>query len=98
IGGTTEPAQLPASKQEADESLALRAARRRPGGSDGAGGSGVASAVVYDESWDEILIQRLRAAAASGRAPTRGPVADLTRYDAERGTQYIATLRAWLEA
>ncbi|WP_214416279.1 PucR family transcriptional regulator [Sphaerisporangium fuscum] len=87
IGGAAEAAQLPASRREADESLALRAAR--PGG---------APAVVYDESWDEILLQRLRAAAASGRTPARGPVAELTRYDAERGTRYVPTLRAWLEA
>ncbi|GAA3128919.1 PucR family transcriptional regulator [Streptosporangium carneum] len=87
IGGAAEPTQLPSGRQEADESLALRAAR--PG--DG-------PAVVYDESWDEILLQRLRAAASAGRVPARGPVAELTRHDAEHGTRYIATLRAWLEA
>ncbi|MFI6795001.1 PucR family transcriptional regulator [Streptosporangium canum] len=87
VGGAAGPTQLPASRQEADESLALRAAR--PGG---------ALAVVYDESWDEILLQRLRAAASSGRAPARGPVAELTRHDAEHGTRHIATLRAWLES
>ncbi|MEV0590021.1 PucR family transcriptional regulator [Nonomuraea cavernae] len=87
VGGPATPAQLPASRQEADESLALRASR-----------SGGDPAVVYDESWDEILLQRLRAAASAGRAPARGPVADLTRHDAEHGTRYIETLRAWLEA
>lgn len=87
VGGPAGPGQLAASRQEADESLALRAAR--PGG---------APAVVYDESWDEILLQRLRAAASAGRAPARGPVADLTRHDGEHGTRYIATLRAWLES
>lgn len=87
VGGPASPAQLPASRQEADESLALRATR--PGG---------ALAVAYDESWDEILLQRLRAAASAGRTPARGPVAELTRHDAEHGTRYIATLRAWLEA
>jgi len=85
IGGPADPAQIPASRQEADESLALRATL--PGGP-----------VVYDESWDRILLQRLRAAASAGRAPARGPVADLTRHDTEHGTQYVETLRAWLEA
>ncbi|WP_336207312.1 PucR family transcriptional regulator [Nonomuraea sp. LPB2021202275-12-8] len=85
VGGPAEPAQLPSSRQEADESLALRAALPGP-------------AVVYDESWDEILLQRLRAAASAGRTPARGPVADLTRHDAQHGTRYIETLRAWLEA
>ncbi|MEV4378530.1 helix-turn-helix domain-containing protein [Streptosporangium sp. NPDC049644] len=87
VGGPAGPAQLAASRQEADESLALRAVR--PTG---------APAVVYDEAWDEILLQRLRAAASAGRTPARGPVAELTRHDSEHGTQYIATLRAWLEA
>ncbi|MEV7009513.1 helix-turn-helix domain-containing protein [Streptosporangium sp. NPDC051022] len=86
VGGAAEPTQLAAGRQEADESLALRTAR--PGG----------APVVYDESWDEILLQRLRAAASSGRVPARGPVAELTRHDAEHGTRYLATLRAWLEA
>jgi hypothetical protein len=85
IGGPADPAQIPASRQEADESLALRATL--PGGP-----------VVYDEWWDRILLQRLRAAASAGRAPARGPVADLTRHDTEHGTQYVETLRAWLEA
>ncbi|MGI5267717.1 PucR family transcriptional regulator [Nonomuraea sp. CA-218870] len=85
VGGPAEPAQLPASRQEADESLALRAA-------------GPGEPVVYDESWDRILLQRLRAAASAGRAPARGPVADLSRHDAEYGTRYVETLRAWLDA
>ncbi|WP_248960449.1 PucR family transcriptional regulator [Sphaerisporangium perillae] len=87
VGGVAGPAELPASRQEADESLALRAAA-----------PGDARPVVYDESWDEILLQRLRAAASAGRIPARGPVAELTRRDAEQGTRYIPTLRAWLEA
>ncbi|GHH63343.1 DNA-binding protein [Streptosporangium violaceochromogenes] len=87
VGGTAEPAQLVASRREADESLALRASRSSGG-----------PAVVYDESWDEILLQRLRAAASAGRTPSRGPIADLGRHDAEHGTSYLATLRVWLEA
>lgn len=53
---------------------------------------------AYDESWDDILLQRLRAAARSGRAPTRGPVAELRRHDQANGTDYVLTLRAWLQA
>jgi DNA-binding PucR family transcriptional regulator len=44
------------------------------------------------------MLQRLRTAAGSGRSPTRGPVAELIRYDDEHGTPFVATLRAWLEA
>ena len=57
-----------------------------------------APAAVYDESWDRILLRRLRSIAADGRAPTRGPVAELRRHDELHGTRYIETLRAWLGA
>ncbi|SFB49741.1 PucR C-terminal helix-turn-helix domain-containing protein [Amycolatopsis marina] len=86
IGGTAEPGELSASRQEADESLALHTARPNT------------PPVCYDESWDEILLQRLRTAASGGRLPSRGPIAELARHDHANSTQYIPTLRAWLEA
>ena len=55
-------------------------------------------AAAYDESWDDILLQRLRTAARSGRSPDRGPVAELRRHDRAHETEYVATLQAWLEA
>jgi hypothetical protein len=87
IGAAASSAELPASRREADECLALHDARPVMG-----------TAIAYDESWDDILVLRLRAAAASGRAPARGPIADLRRHDAAHATSYIETLRAWLEA
>ncbi|CRZ17679.1 PucR family transcriptional regulator [Mycolicibacterium neworleansense] len=86
ISGPATAAELALARSEADECLALHEVRR-----DGA-------APVYDEAWDEILLQRLRIAARSGRAPQRGPVAELRAHDQVNGTQYAATLRAWLEA
>lgn len=86
ISGTAEVADLAAARQEADECLALHEAS--PG----------AAAPAYDESWDDILLQRLRTAARAGRSPTRGPVVELGRHDSAHGTDYLATLRAWLEA
>jgi len=86
IGGVASVAELPASRQEADECLALHATR--PKGS---------PPVAYDESWDDILLQRLRVVAQAGRRPERGPIGDLRVYDAENGTHLVATLRAWLE-
>lgn len=86
IGGTADPLQVPASRQEADEGLAVHARNPARG-----------PAVVYDDAWHEILLRRLRNAAATGRAPTRGPVVELRRHDAERSTRYVETLRAWLE-
>ncbi|RKT55136.1 PucR family transcriptional regulator [Saccharothrix australiensis] len=87
IGGTASAADLPASRQEADECLALHEARTPE-----------AVPPAYDESWDDILLQRLRAAARAGRTPARGPVAELRRHDTRHGTHHVATLRAWLEA
>ncbi len=86
ISGPATAAELALARNEADECLALHEVRRE------------GSAPVYDEAWDEILLQRLRIAARSGRAPQRGPVAELRAHDQAHGTQYAATLRAWLEA
>ncbi|WP_327151807.1 PucR family transcriptional regulator [Nocardia sp. NBC_01329] len=87
IGGPATAPDLPASRQEADECLALheQAAPDTP-------------APAYDESWGEILLQRLRTAARAGRIPARGPVAELRGYDREHATDFVATLRAWLDA
>ncbi|KOX28790.1 PucR family transcriptional regulator [Saccharothrix sp. NRRL B-16348] len=87
IGATASAADLPASRQEADECLALHEARTPD-----------AVPPAYDESWDDILLQRLRAAARAGRTPARGPVAELRRHDHDHATHYVPTLRAWLEA
>lgn len=89
VAGISAPAvaeNLPAARQEADECLALHETRR-PG----------SPPPAYEDSWDDILLQRLRAAAQSGRAPARGPVTELRRHDTRHGTHYIATLRAWLQ-
>ena len=87
ISGAGMVADLPTARDEADECLALH-----EGSSPGAG------SVAYDESWDDILLQRLRTAARSGRSPDRGPVAELRRHDHAHATEYVATLKAWLEA
>ncbi|WNV85190.1 helix-turn-helix domain-containing protein [Umezawaea sp. Da 62-37] len=86
IGGTASATELPASRLEADECLALHEARASD-----------TPPPAYDESWDDILVQRMRAAAQAGRIPTRGPVAELRRHDEAHATSYVATLRAWLE-
>ncbi|BDX31878.1 DNA-binding protein [Mycobacterium antarcticum] len=87
ISGIADAAELVAARQEADECLALHEVRP-PG--DG-------KSPVYDEAWDDILLERLRTAARSGRTPTRGPVTELRRHDNQHASQYVATLRAWLE-
>ena len=87
ISGAAEVADLAAARHEADECLALH--EIWPTG---------AAPPAYDESWDDILLQRLRTAARSGRSSERGPVAELRRHDRDHATDYVPTLRAWLEA
>lgn len=87
ISAPAVPLDLPAARREADECLALH--ERSPAD---------AEPPAYDESWNDILLQRLRTAARTGRVPARGPVAELQRYDRDHATRYVATLRAWLEA
>lgn len=86
ISGTAEVGDLAAARLEADECLALHEVSSR------------VTPPAYDESWDEILLQRLRTAARSGRSPDRGPVADLRRHDRANASDYVLTLQAWLEA
>lgn len=87
ISGPAVVADLAAARREADECLALH--KGAPPG---------AAPAAYDESWDDILLQRLRMAARAGRSPQRGPVAELRRHDRLNATEYVATLQAWLEA
>ncbi|GJF08670.1 DNA-binding protein [Mycolicibacterium cyprinidarum] len=87
ISGVASATELAMACPEADECLALHEMRSSAG-----------PAPAYDDAWQDILLQRLRTAARSARAPTRGPVADLRRHDGMHGTQYVATLQAWLES
>ncbi|NKY30661.1 PucR family transcriptional regulator [Nocardia gamkensis] len=87
ISGVALARELALARQEADECLALHEAR-----------SADVPPLAYDESWDEILLQRLRTAGHSGRTPARGPISELRRHDRANSTQYVATLRAWLQA
>ncbi len=87
ISGAAGETDLVAARQEADECLALHEVWHQG-----------APPPAYDESWDDILLQRLRTAARAGRAPDRGPVAELRRHDRAHATEYVVTLQAWLEA
>ncbi|MHA0288826.1 PucR family transcriptional regulator [Mycobacterium sp. C3-094] len=86
--GISAPAavgDLTAARNEADECLALQES------------TGAAVAPAYDESWNDVVLQRLRSAAGAGRNPHRGAVAELRAHDATQGTSYEATLRTWLQ-
>ena len=85
--GISAPAtvtELSVARTEADECLALQES------------TGVSEPPAYDESWDDLLLRRLKTAARSGRTPHRGAVAELRDHDRQHGTAYVETLRAWL--
>jgi hypothetical protein len=103
-----DAAGLPAARACADRALrVLRegmagagSAHRGSGGADGrgTGGSGGRRVARLADVHAEALLMELRdLAAAHGDRPT-GPVARLSAYDAEHGTNLIDTLRAWLDA
>lgn len=96
ISGPATAAELALARSEADECLALHEVLHEVPHGDAVDPD--ENVPVYDEAWDEILLQRLRIAARAGRAPQRGPVAELRAHDQASGTHYAVTLRAWLEA
>jgi hypothetical protein len=82
-----DAAGLPAARACADRTLrVLRAS---------SGGRRVAR--LADVHAEALLMELRDLAAAHGDRPT-GPVARLSAYDAEHGTNLIETLRAWLDA
>ncbi|WP_227982248.1 PucR family transcriptional regulator [Nocardia spumae] len=85
IGGVADARDVPASRQEADECMALPATTPR-------------EPHCYDTAWDRVLIQRLKSVASTGRLPSRDPVAQLAESDSLNGTHHVSTVKAWLEA
>jgi hypothetical protein len=83
-----DAAGLPAARACADR--ALRVLR-----SGAAGGRRVAR--LADVHAEALLMELRDLAAAHGDRPT-GPVARLSAYDTEHGTNLVETLRAWLDA
>lgn len=80
--------ELPRSRADADRALrVLRTPASAP--------RRVARAT--DVEVEALLLDLRDLAEAHGRGPS-GPLARLVRYDAERGTRLVASLRAWLDA
>jgi hypothetical protein len=90
-----DAAGLPAARACADRVLrVLRAAEARGAGTET---NGPRVARLADVHADALLMELRDLAAAHGDRPT-GPVARLSAYDAEHGTNLVETLRAWLDA
>ncbi len=94
-----DAAGLPAARACADRALrVLRAGAEGPAGEGTAGGGrGRRVARLADVHAEALLMELRDLAAAHGDRPT-GPVARLSGYDAEHGTNLVETLRAWLDA
>ena len=95
VSGPATVAELALARREADECLALHELRclalhelrclalhELRGDDEARRDREVPVCPIYDEDWGDILLQRLRIAAQSGRAPQRGPVAELREHDA----------------
>jgi PucR C-terminal helix-turn-helix domain len=89
-----DAAGLPAARACADRVLRVLRA-----GVDGPAidGKGRRVARLADVHAEALLMELRDLAAAHGDRPT-GPVARLSAYDAEHGTNLVETLRAWLDA
>jgi PucR C-terminal helix-turn-helix domain/GGDEF-like domain len=91
-----DPAGLPAARACADRVLRVMRANANDytAANDGTARRVARLADVHGEA---LLMELQDLAAAHGDRPT-GPVARLTEYDAEHGTNLVATLHAWLDA
>jgi hypothetical protein len=90
-----DAAGLPAARACADRVLrVLRAAEAHGAGTETKGPRVARLADVHAAA---LLMELRDLAAAHGDRPT-GPVARLSAYDAEHGTNLVETLRAWLDA
>ncbi|HEY7279641.1 MAG TPA: helix-turn-helix domain-containing protein [Trebonia sp.] len=93
-----DAAALPAARACADRVLrVLRAGTASTDGEGAAGTGGRRVARLADVHAGALLMELRDLAAAHGDRPT-GPVARLSGYDTEHGTNLVETLRAWLDA
>jgi hypothetical protein len=88
-----DAAGLPGARACADRVLRVL----RSGAGARAEGTGRRVARLADVHAESLLLELRDLAAAHGDRPT-GPVARLSAYDFERGTNLVETLRAWLDA
>ncbi|MFI7517984.1 PucR family transcriptional regulator [Micromonospora globbae] len=81
-----EPADLPRSRAEAAELLALHGSARWRG-----------PLLRFEEAWAEVVVRRVVNAVPRNDLLIGGPLPDLVAHDREHGTDYVATVAAWIE-
>jgi hypothetical protein len=84
-GAAGSLAALPRARAEATELLALRDAGLLP-----------ATVLHWEEHWADVVVRRAVTAVPPADLLGGGPLPALLRHDAEQGTAYAETLRAWL--
>ncbi|WP_089010011.1 helix-turn-helix domain-containing protein [Micromonospora viridifaciens] len=81
----TDLADLPRSRAEAAELLALHGSARQRG-----------SVLRFEDVWAEVVVHRVVTAVPQADLLVGGPLPDLVAHDRAHGTDYVATLAAWL--
>ncbi|MFG3700519.1 helix-turn-helix domain-containing protein [Micromonospora sp. NPDC047620] len=77
---------LPRSRAEAAELLALHGSTRHRG-----------PVLRFEDQWAEVVVHRVVRAVPSADLLVGGPLPDLIAHDRQHGTDYVATIAAWLE-
>lgn len=84
-GPAGQLAELPRSRAEAVEVLALQRSGRQPG-----------AVLRFEDLWAEVVVHRAVGAVPSADLLVGGPLPDLVAHDQRHGTDYVATIDAWL--
>ncbi|MDR7301201.1 PucR family transcriptional regulator [Haloactinomyces albus] len=85
VGRAVGLGELAHSRQQAEEVLGLlRSGRTHE------------PVAVYEELWHQLVLNRMAGAATDAGVGTLGPLPPLREHDRNQGTEYLATLLAWL--
>ncbi len=82
----TELTALPRSRAEAAELLTLHGSARQRG-----------PLLRFEDVWAEVVVHRVVTAVPQGDLLVGGPLPDLVAHDRKHGTDYVATIAAWLD-
>ncbi|MBB5155232.1 PucR family transcriptional regulator [Saccharopolyspora phatthalungensis] len=85
VGTAVAVAELPQSRSQAEELISLLRT-----------GQLQDRVAVYEDNWHLLVLSRMAGAATDAGIGTLGPVPMLREHDRMQGTEYLATLHAWL--
>ncbi|GAA0516436.1 PucR family transcriptional regulator [Saccharopolyspora subtropica] len=85
VGTAVAVADLPRSRAQAEELISLLRA-----------GHLQQRVAVYEQNWHRVVLSRMAGAATDAGVGALGPLPVLREHDRTQGTDYLATLHAWL--